>query len=352
MAGFTIPNNFYVQQANRQVLANWDQVPGAVSYTVQRSTDNVTFTTIATIATNSYLDTTVTVGIQYWYQVAATNASAVTSSYTNSVSTVPTPTAEMSLGQIRYLAQARADLLTSNFLTIPEWNQNINQSMFELYDLLITADEEYYVATPAAFGTDGSTFIYPLPDGVTTFINGLGSMNNPSTYVAAPFYKLKGVDLALQTSQNAWVTVTNFNFIDRNTYTYPNTASTIYGVFNLRYRILGNNLELIPTPSGNQFIRLWYIPRLPQLLADTDITSSSISGWVEYVIIDAAIKAMQKEESDVTVLMLQKEAMRQRIMSTATNRDIGQPPTISQLRNKNDWDGSGFGGSNGPMGGW
>jgi hypothetical protein len=225
--------------------------------------------------------------------------------------------------------------------------------MFELYDLLVTADEEYYVATPAQFtaqGNQNQTYLFPLPDGVTSFYNGI---TGASGYIAPPFYKLKGVDLGLQTANNAWVTINKFVFADRNNFVYPNTASTIYGVFNLQYRLVGSNIEFIPTPSSGQVIRLWYVPRLTQLLADTDITTTGISGWLQYVIIRAAKYALDKEESDTTKLDEELAFLKTRIEETSVNRDQGQPDRVTDIR-KNGY-GGGFGGGygfNGTMGGY
>lgn len=332
------PPNFFVQQGNRQAYLSWDIVAGATSYSVQRSLDGVSYSLLASPSGNDYLDAAVTAGTLYYYKVASVNGSG-TSNYTAPQSIVPTPTGEMSLGQIRLAAQQRADRVNSQFVSMPEWNSYINQSMYELYDLLIDVYEDYYIAPTVTFQTDGTTFLYPLPDGI-------------NYSAAAPFYKLYGVDLGINTANNAFVTVNKFNFVDRNTYLYPNSASTIYGVFNLRYRVLGDKIEFIPTPSANQPIRLWYIPRLPQLLKDTDLTTTSISGWIEYVITDAAIKALQKEESDVSVLMAQKMALKQRIEESAMNRDAGMPDTISDVRKTGWWGGNNGGGWNGPMGGF
>lgn len=344
-----IPSNFYLQTGNRQNYLSWDITVGATSYQVQRSLDGVTYANYATVSVNNYLDSVVVVGTQYFYKIASINVSG-TSTYTAPLSIIPAPTAELSLAQLRLMCQQRADRVGSNFITLPEWNAYINQSLYELYDLLVTADEEYYLATPAQFTSDGTTYIYPLPDGVTTFTNGI---SQASPFIASPFYKLKGVDLGINSANNAWVTLSKFNFMDRNTYVYPNSASTIYGVFNAQYRLAGSNVEIIPTPSANQNFRLWYIPRLPQLLQDTDLTTSSISGWIEYVIIDVAIKALQKEESDVSVLALQKAAMTKRIEETADNRDAGRPDTITNVRLNGQWGSmsGGYGGA-GPIGGY
>lgn len=346
-----VPNNFYVQSANQQILVSWDQSVGATSYIVQRSLDNITFSTIATVSgsplANSYLDTAVSIGTQYFYQVAASNTSG-DSIYTISQSEVPTISGELCLSQIRLQAQQRADRVNSNFVSLPEWNQYINQSMYELYDLMVTLYEDYFVATPVSFQSDGTTFLFDLPNGVLTFQNGISGSN----FVPRPFYKLTGVDLALNNAANAYVTVNKFNFSDRNRFVYPNTASTIYGVFNLQYRLLGTNkIEFIPTPSSGQRIRLWYIPRLQALLQDTDVTDMGISGWIEYVIVRAAKYALDKEESDTTKLDEQIQWLKTRIEESAVNRDAGMPDTISNVSNKN-W-GSGWnGGNGGAIGGW
>lgn len=436
MAIPSIPSNFAVQTANGQILLTWDLVAGAISYSVKRSVDGINFTQIATPTPNKYLDTAVTLGTQYFYQIAsaatiaaqatatltfsgqptnnqtvtianivftaktagavgnqfnigvdvattivnlnaalnmssnltnvvtsaATSATVLTltsflvgpegnglqfstalsntvaapfsggtvgslSPYTSAQSAVPTTTGEMCLSQIRLAAKQRADRVNSQFVTDSEWNSYINQSMFELYDLLVDQYEDYFMAPMASFTTTGNVFLYPLPDGITAFTD-----NNGNPLTAAPFYKLLGVDLALNTANNAYVTMDRFNFVDRNKYLYANSSSTIYGVYNMQYRLMGNQIEFIPTPTAGQKIRLAYIPRLTQLLQDTDITTMGISGWIEYVIVKAAYLALTKEESDTSSLAQQLNALTKRIEDSAMNRDAGRPDTISDVR--------------------
>lgn len=352
MAGVPgIPQSFNVQTANAQNLVSWALSTGATSYIVQRSLDNVTYSTLATVSgsplATSYLDTAVTEGIAYWYQVAASNASG-DSPYCTPKFVVPALAGEMSLGAIRLSAQQTADRVNSNFVTLPEYNSFINLAQYELYDLLIGAYEDYYLAPAIQFYTNGSQYIYPLPNGLLSFQDGV----NPSNTIAnaAALYKLKGVDLGLQTASNAYVTINKFNFIDRNRFVYPNTASTIYGVFNMQYRMMGSNIEFIPTPSANQPIRIWYIPRLRELLQDTDITSTSISGWIRYVIVRTAKYVLDKEESDTSKLDQELVFLKDRIESMASYRDDSMPDTISDTSNsRNGW---GRGGYNGGTGGW
>jgi hypothetical protein len=391
-----IPQNFTAQTSNQQVLASWSLVAGATSYVVQRSLDNITYSTISTVTgsplATQTLDTTVNLNTQYWYQVAATNHQHVLaadtqlvyysnganwlqvtapsslvglptystfsafpaastypntgiSSYAASASAIPTPTGEQSLSSLRLAAKQRADRVNSQFVTDSEWRGYINQSMFELYDLLVTVYEDYFLAPPVSFQTNGSLNYYPLPNGSNTF-----TAQNGTTVTPPPFYKLTGVDLALNTYPNAYVTLEKFNFADRNKYVFPNSASSLYGVFNPSYRVMGNNIQFIPIPSSGQGIRLWYIPRLTELLLDTDTTSVGISGWTEYIIVKAAYYALTKEESDTSSLVMQLQALTERINASAANRDAGQPDTISDVRG-GPW-GNGQGGPGGYQGGF
>lgn len=345
MAIAAIPQNLYVTQGNGQIFLQWDIQTGATSYTVQRSIDGVTYASYATPVINNYTDTVVTLGTQYWYKVASTNASG-TSGYTSPQSAVPSPVGELSLGELRLRSQERADRVNSNFVTLPEWNFFIQQAMYELYDLLITVYEDYFEAPEVSFTSNGTDYLYPLPNGVLSFTD----TSNNQSIVAQPFYKLSGVDLGLNNANNAYVTVNKYNLIDRNRFVYPNTASSLYGVFNLQYRLMGNKIRFIPTPSSGQVIRLLYIPRLPVLLKDTDLTTIGYSGWLQYVIVRAAKYALDKEESDTTKLDEELSFLTKRIEESAMNRDAGQADKISATRT-DGWGGSGFG-WNGGIGGW
>lgn len=432
------PSNFLVQQGNLQVLLTFNNVATATSYPVWRSLDNVNFTQIASPVVNSYLDTAVVRGTQYFYKVGSSTSAAsfssgsiaftgnpnngdtfsvanvtftavtsgatgnqfnigatpaltianivtvvsantalqfivtsagfptgtptsviftaylpgtegngiqlssgltntsvsgfsggitgVNSPLTNSQAIVPTGTGEMTLGQVRLAAKQRADMINDGFVTDQEWNSYITQSAFELYDLLVVAYQDYYLAEPTLFLTNGNNNAYTLPDGILSFLRPDGT-----TFIPKPFYKMNGVDVGLSNNNNAWFTLQKFNWNDRNNFVYPQLNSTILGVFNMSYRVMGSNIEFIPVPSANQYVRMWYIPRMAQPLADNDILDG-ISGWTEYVIIDAAIKAMQKEESDVTALAVQKVAIIQRIEDASANRDAGSADTVTDNR--------------------
>lgn len=226
----------------------------------------------------------------------------------------------LTLAQARLLCQQESDMVNSTFVSDAEWTSYINQSYFELYDLLVQKYGDDYYANSVTFTTDGTNELYALPNGT-------------NYSAAAAFYKLLGVDLAVNSGTDSYVTLQRFNMSDRNRYSAPNIQS-YNGVTNIRYRLNGNNVWFTPLPSGGQTVRLWYVPRLTTLSAEGD-TMDGISGWTEYVIVDAAMKAMAKEESDVSVLMARKMGLVQRIEAAAENRDAANPMTVSDNQHNN-----------------
>lgn len=312
-----IPSNVVLQQGDGNVFFSWDIVAGATSYSVQRSVDGVTYSVVGSPTVNNYLDTTALINTLYYYQVASVNGSG-TSSFTTALQTIPTLPGQLSLGEIRLRSQQRADRVNSKFVTTAEWNFFINQAYAELYDLLITVYEDYYVAPRLTFTVNGTDSLYDLPNG-----------QNYSG--ARAFYKMYGVDLGLDSSSNAFVTLKKFDFISRNKYVFPQITTTFLGVFNLQYRVIGNQLMFVPVPGGNQIVGIWYYPRLRWLLQDTDVMDG-VSGWTQYPIVRAAKYALDKEESDTSKLDEELLYLKTRIEESAMNRDVGQPDTISNTR--------------------
>lgn len=333
--------NLESQQADGNILLTWTGAVGAITYQIQNSLDGVNFTNLATPVSNSYTDSLPGVGIQYYYQVAGINGSG-TGAYSAITMMVAAPPGEMSLGELRLRSQQASDMVNSNFISTTEWNAFIRLAMYELYDLLINVYEDWGIAPPVLINTNGSLSRYTLPNG-TNYLGNIfaGGSGAP----AKAFYRLSGVDLGVNTSNNAWVTINRYDWIDRNNYVYPNSTSTIYGVYNMRYRVMGSEITFIPVPAGNQQVQMWYAPILPALLADNNLTTIGYSGWLRYVICRAAIYALNKEESDTSVLMAELGGLQKRIESSAINRDQGQAETISNTRKDSIYGGSWGGGS-------
>ena len=211
--------------------------------------------------------------------------------------------------KLRTQSRQRADKVNSGFILDDELNQYINNSIAELYDLLVASYGNDYYLTSYDFRTDGVNHDYDLPD---------------------DFYKLEGVDFYINASN--FITLKPFQFNERARLQNGNNWAAITQVQGPRYHIKANNISFMPMPSANN-LTLHYVPVCPELLQDTD-TFDGINGWEEYVIIDAAIKMLLKEESDVTVLNGQKMAITKRIEAMAENRDMGHSFRVGDVQGR------------------
>ncbi len=320
------PSGFNAVSAEAAVLLSWNQTPLASQYVVRRSTDNVTFTDLATTSSLSYNDTSGTLSTIYYYAVQASNGVSY-GIQTPSLAGLSLKPGQNTAGNIILEAQQRCDKVNDPFYSAQELMSMCSQSRKELYDILVQKfGDDYYLASPYTYLTANQQQFYPLPK---------------------DFYKLLGVDVALNGGDpNSWVTLKEFSFIQRNLYNFPNVY-TMYGITNLRYRLMGDQLEIVPVPSGGQTIQLWYAPRVSQLINSTDLVDG-VSGWEEYIVADMCIKMLTKEESDATVFMEQKMALLKRIEEAAENRNIGEPETVSDSRRRNfSWGDPGDAGSGG-----
>lgn len=237
------------------------------------------------------------------------------------------PAGQTTLLAVRTAARQRADMVNSLFLTDAEFNANIQASYQELYGLLVQKfGDNYFVAgTPDLWYqfTTTTSAGYILPDGSSSY-----KLSDALT-TAPAFFKLLGVDLYTGAAVNPWVTLKPFMFQERNQWSAQ--ASAIRRYANMRYRLFGNYLHLIPQPQSGLVLRVFYVPRLTVPASDSDVLDG-VNGWEEFIVIDAAIKALQKEESDCSVLLAQKAAIIARLEAEAENRDAGSPQRVADVR--------------------
>lgn len=222
----------------------------------------------------------------------------------------------ISLSDLRSRARERADMEDSQFVTDTELNYYINSSIAELHDILVQSYGEDYFIDSVTFQT----------------VSGQESYSLSSIFTNNDFYKVRGVDAKL--NGDDWFTLKPFNFNERNRFQHFGVWDYL-GITNVRYRFLGSDLRLSPPPDSITDVRIWYIPKSTELVNDSD-TFDDINYYAEYVIVDAAIKMLTKEETDATVLINQKAALKRRIEEASNNRDAGDPESISDIYIEND----------------
>ena len=223
------------------------------------------------------------------------------------------PANTITCGDLMTAVRRRADMEGSTFVTDAEIRSYINVAMAELHDILVQKYEDYYISS--------TTYTLPITD-------------NKGTLPDA-FYKMLGVDFTV--SGNTY-RVRPYKFEERNMY---GSASTTAGLANnLTYHVQGNEIHFRPAdalPSGT--VTIYYVPQASQFSLDglDDLEALRTNnraiapGYEEYIVIDAAIKCLLKEEADVTVHLVQRESARRRIEEAAGKRDAGEPYAISDV---------------------
>lgn len=219
------------------------------------------------------------------------------------------PNNTTTLAQLITRVRQRADMVGSAFVSDAEIVDYINVAMAEIHDLLVDKYEDYYV----------STTTYTLPGG------------NPGT-LPATFYKALGVDFD---SGGVSYRLKRYSFQERNMYNSPGAVAA--RIADTRYAIQGNQIKFIPDPTTSGTVTLHYVPEAQRFSSgSTSATIVSLApaianGYEEYVVVDAAIKCLLKEESDVQPHMVYKEQLRKRLEAAAGNRDAGESYKISDV---------------------
>lgn len=229
----------------------------------------------------------------------------------------------ITFSDLKTQALARADMVNSNFIGTDELNFYVNFSYKELYDLVVKAYDDYFT-TSLAFTLTSNDSGYSVPDTV---------------------YKLRGVDRQIA-GPNQWASVQRFNFADRNKFNSPWSILATNTIFpGLSYNWVGSQIQLIPQANIAGNYRLWYIPDVTPLVNDDDSILADLEPWADYIIVDTAIKCLAKEESDPSVFLMQKNALKDRIEAMAPNRDDALPKVV---QDSSSWGGFPWGGNGGP----
>lgn len=313
----------------------------------------------------------------------------------------------VTLGAIRIQARQRSDMENNQAVSDSEFNQYISQSWKRLFDMLVAAyGNDYYVAPFYSFTLTSSQF-YTLPDGTTTSLGSTATapacyklLGVELQYSSSPtgWITLKRYE-DIERNKYAVPNVAT-NFIGQTNLQYRVSGTGIHFIpLPMGGQVV--RLKYIPKPTPLQFMPICsttalsttvgvsdvgdlsvgmsvYNPQNTIIPPNTTITAinstlnqvtlsnaalqtapittisfwtdaatiDGVSGWEEFIVIDAAIKALAKQEFDVTELRNQKNEMIIQIQGMAEGRDAGQAHHVSDVLGAN----GGMG--DGDMGGW
>lgn len=225
----------------------------------------------------------------------------------------------VSLTALRVYARQRADQEDSAFIDDPELTSYINEGWYQVNDLVIQSYGEMYNVS------------------VTTFTLNAGSDTiSLSSTTGGAFYKMQGLDLY---RSGTYFTCGRYTWNNRNAYQAQSPLNSyIYGFASdpltespYKYSIVGGNINVVPVPVQGDTFRLYYVPAPVTLVNDSD--QISLPGpWEYYPAIYAAIKMLNKEESDSSALRYELEAFKKQIQEMTKERDIAGPTTMQMTR--------------------
>ncbi len=209
--------------------------------------------------------------------------------------------------ELRTRARQRADQVGSTFCSDAELTTWANLGLAELYDQVVGAFEDYFITTTSLVVSSGNTVALPLD-----------------------FYKLRGLDYS---DNGRFHALREFGFAERNTTQDGATFLYNYGR-DRKYRILGENLMLLPESNAAGTYRLFYVPAPTLLTVDASIIPTALSkfGWDEYIVLYMAERMLSKEESSITDVVRQRGEIAGRITAMAANRQVDQSETIQDVR--------------------
>lgn len=222
----------------------------------------------------------------------------------------------VTLANLRTRVLRRADHENDSFVSTAEANDLVNQSIRELFDILVLTAEDYFTSvTPFTITLNSTDTSYSLP---------------------SDFYKLRGVDFQLGSSSQ-WVPLERFVWNERNKYTLTPTSWNMLGMTQVKYHLLGTKIQFIPgPPTAAGTVRVWYIAAPASLSSDSD-TFDTINGWDEWVTVNAARKIKVKEESDTTALDQDLARLTKQIQAAAADRDKGNQARTKDINDDGQW---------------
>jgi len=276
----------------------------------------------------------------------------------------------VSLTELRTLTRQRADMENSQFVTDTEVTRYLNNSWGELYSLISDNFNEDYYTTSTTFSLTSGTDSYDLPSdfyksrGVDLVVTSTESIplrrynwaertrNNLTVYARDYKYRIQKGSIVFSPVPSTNDSIKLYyipspkRLISKTTTAITRGASTMWTVGANHGFVVGDTI------TGQNFLATDYnvdqtVSAVGVATVSTDLDSTGLSdpttygsiesrfdfyaGWDEYIIVDSAIKMLVKEEQDVTGLMVQKNMLKERVITESQNRDAGEPQVVTDV---------------------
>jgi hypothetical protein len=101
-----------------------------------------------------------------------------------------------------------------------------------------------------------------------------------------------------------------------------------------RFQLRGNNLEVRPTPSASETLRVAYVPNFTPITRALGNAFDGIAGFEEWAVWETLAEFQAKDSSDWTLSMSKAKDWEREVESMASKRNFGMPRRVQRVRNR------------------
>lgn len=204
------------------------------------------------------------------------------------------------LAQLIAEVRDRADIEGATHITDPQITRYINQSGAALHAMLVEHCEDEFVESSSG-------------------LIGAPVDNTSEVTLDDDFYKLIAFHVVLSGRP---IPLERWQWMEEPALFDPTASGPPH-----RYRLTGNKIRIFPAVPADTLGRFFYVPAFQNMVLDTD-TLDGRDGWEEWVVWDAAIKCLVKEESDTREAVMERDQVLTRVKQQMKQRDFARPASV------------------------
>lgn len=221
--------------------------------------------------------------------------------------------ATITLAQLKTDVLRNVDMVSGSLVSDDELRRHINKGGGDLFDQFTLRYQDYLTApVPTEFTLSPGQNVFTLPGDVV---------------------KLRGVDRQVG---GGWVRVRSYGHESRDRHSQAFVGRGVVPGSDVRYREFRNTLRFEPERSAAGRYRFWYVQARTELVNDDDSIDLP-NGWDDYIVLDAAIRCLEKGGLDLSSQRLRKSEMKQRLEDVMSSRDGSEQDFVRGPEDDVDW---------------
>jgi hypothetical protein len=211
------------------------------------------------------------------------------------------------LSQLREGARQRADMTyDSDAIDDIEANGYVNEAYHELYDLITSADDAKQFAVNATVPPQVGEHSFRLP---------------------FDFYRLVSLHVRIGGHYVPGLPADPAQYAELAISTYVNAPTKYFVRWDIN---TGERFVFVFPPPNSEDLAMTYFPQPKELSLDSDALDNPAS-WLEYTMVSAAIRMLNKVERDATALLLARKQLEARIRKAVYASDFNSPRMIRDV---------------------